>query len=454
MKIDLKDVFANFCGTLNGVLPYDYHNFVIDSRLIEKGDIFIALRGSKVDGHAFIQDAINKGAVGVVVENDVEVENIFVYKVRSSYDFIKYLGEKSRERFNGNIFGITGSAGKTTTKEGLYLALSTKFVVVKTEGNVNTDISLPLFFANDVDYNEDFAIVEMGVQKPNDMDVLLDIVKPNYAIITNVGESHTKYLGSKEGVLKEKFKLARFVVENGGVCFINGDDALLKKASSGYKNIFSVGFEEENDFRLKILEENAPNFLIKISFQNRSFEFSIQETSTSLLYDFGLIFAASFFVGIDPDLIISSLRLFKPYKGRGEKIVIGNMIIIDDTYNSNPVSLKMALKDLAKVDAPKILILGDMLELGNRSYEIHAGFGEQVSELDPYLLVTYGKYSKALFNAASVKQKFHFETPETLKKFLETFDFPKNSYILVKGSRAMQMEQFLYILERRYKNEL
>ncbi|MBP8612547.1 MAG: UDP-N-acetylmuramoyl-tripeptide--D-alanyl-D-alanine ligase [Candidatus Atribacteria bacterium] len=453
MKLNLEDIFAGFGGTLKGVLPYYYHNFVIDSRLIEQGDIFIALRGSRVDGHAFAEDAIEKGAVGIVAEEDVVVDGGFVYRVRSSYDFIKYLGEQSREKFNGNIFGITGSAGKTTTKEGLYLALSTKFAVVKTEGNVNTDISLPLFFANNVNGNEDFAIVEMGVQKPNDMDVLLDIVKPNYAIITNVGESHTEYLGSKEGVLKEKFKLAQFVVENGGVCFINGDDDHLRKAAHSYKDIISVGFNEGNDFQLDTTKDNEGISYVKISFQNRTFEFPLEEVSTYLLYDFGLIFAASLFVGVDPDLIISSLRAFKPYKGRGEKIVIGDMVIINDTYNSNPVSLRAVLTDLSKADAPTVLIIGDMLELGDRSYEIHASFGELVSELSPYLLITYGKYSKALFEASSVQQKFHFETPEAMKEFIETFEFPKNSYILVKGSRAMQMEQFLSVLERRYRND-
>jgi len=152
-------------------------------------------------------------------------------------------------------------------------------------------------------------------------------------------------------------------------------------------------------------------------------------------------------------LIISSLRAFKPYKGRGEKIVIGDMVIINDTYNSNPVSLRAVLTDLSKADAPTVLIIGDMLELGDRSYEIHASFGELVSELSPYLLITYGKYSKALFEASSVQQKFHFETPEAMKEFIETFEFPKNSYILVKGSRAMQMEQFLSVLERRYRND-
>jgi len=240
------------------------------------------LRGSRVDGHAFAEDAIEKGAVGIVAEEDVVVDGGFVYRVRSSYDFIKYLGEQSREKFNGNIFGITGSAGKTTTKEGLYLALSTKFAVVKTEGNVNTDISLPLFFANNVNGNEDFAIVEMGVQKPNDMDVLLDIVKPNYAIITNVGESHTEYLGSKEGVLKEKFKLAQFVVENGGVCFINGDDDHLRKAAHSYKDIISVGFNEGNDFQLDTTKDNEGISYVKISFQNRTFEFPLEEVSTYL----------------------------------------------------------------------------------------------------------------------------------------------------------------------------
>lgn len=451
MKFKLEEIFSNYNGILKNGLPSSYGKFVVDSRHVKPSDIFIALKGSRVDGHDFIKDALSNGAVGVVVEKEcVPCEKGFVYRVNSTLDFIKYLGNLARDKVNGAIIGITGSAGKTTTKEGLYLALSKKFNTTKTEGNLNTEVSLPLFFVNDVSGMEDFVVVEMGIQKPNDMDILLDIVKPHYAIITNIGESHLEYLGSKEGVLKEKFKLVDYVVNHGGVSFVNGDDPLLKDKAKPYKGIFRVGFNEDNDFRISVLEEGFNYSKLRLSVLDRVFEFSLPYAN--FYHNVAIIFAVAFYLGVDPDYIISSLKEFRPYAGRGNVLDLGEVVLIDDTYNSNPVSLRLALERISKIDAPKVLILGDMLELGKESDNIHREFGKIVSNIKPYLLITYGTLSKAIYEEADVPLKYHFDNEKSLEEFLNSFNFWKHCYILIKGSRGMKMETFVNVLKGRFQD--
>lgn len=450
MKIDLIELFKDFPNIPLDDLPKNYNRFIIDSREIKQNDIFVALKGNTTDGHNYVREAISSGAILAIVEKDLNLKGP-ILKVDSTANFLKYLGNFARNKINAAIFGITGSAGKTTTKEGLSLALSKRFIVAKTEGNINTEISLPLFFANEISGTEDFIVVEMGIQKPNDMDVLIDIVKPNYGIITNIGDSHLEYLGDRKGVLKEKFKLADFVCERNGICFLNGDDELLRIASSNLQGIIKVGFDESNDFILSILEETPESMRLRIKVQERVFEFTVPYNGFT--YNVGLIFASSYYVGVDPDLIVSSLKEFKPYKGRGEKLVFGSVTIIDDTYNSNPVSLNLALRRLRGVDDPIVLILGDMLELGARSEYLHREAGKQVAEVNPYMLITYGTFSRLIHEEAKAVHKYHFDDKEELSKFLETFNFPEKTVFLVKGSRGMKMEQFVNVLKERYKNE-
>lgn len=449
MKIELNELFKDIRHS-NFTFPYEYNNFVVDSRIVKTNDIFIALKGNNTDGHNFVNDAFSRGAILAVVERDVEAIGPVV-KVDSTVEFIKHLGDFARSKVNSAIFGITGSAGKTTTKEGLYLALSKKFNVRKTEGNINTDLSLPLFFANDVTNLEDFIIAEMGIQKPNDMDTLLDIVKPHYAIITNIGDSHLEYLGDRNGVLKEKFKLVKFVSENGGVSFINGDDPLLKASSVGVKGVFTVGFNEGNNFKMSILEENLDFMRLRVNVEDRVFDFAVPYNGFA--YNVGLIFAASIYVGVDPDYIVSALKEFKPYKGRGEKIKRGTITIIDDTYNSNPVSMNLALKRLNGIKNPIVLILGDMLELGESSKSLHENVGKEIAKINPYVLITYGSFSKFMQDYAVATKKYHFDDNASLIDFLNSFDFPEDSVFLVKGSRGMKMEQFVEALLRRYSDE-
>lgn len=449
MKIELEELFKDAPYPAY-IFPQEYNNFVIDSRIVKPNDIFIALKGNSTDGHIFVEEAFKKGAILAIVEKDVDAKGP-VIKVNSTVEFIKRLGNFARSKVNSAIFGITGSAGKTTTKEGLYLALSKKFNTRKTEGNINTDLSLPLFFANDVTNLEDFIIVEMGIQKPNDMDALLEIVKPHYAIVTNIGDSHLEYLGDRKGVLNEKFKLVRYVSENGGVSFINGDDPLLKESSTGVKGVFTVGFNEWNNFRISILEENLDFMRLRVNVEERVFEFALPYNGFA--YNVGLIFASSIYVGVDPDYVVSALKEFKPYKGRGEKIKRGSVTIIDDTYNSNPVSMNLALKRLSGVKDPVILILGDMLELGESSKLLHENVGKEIGKINPYMLITYGNFSKFMQDCATATKKYHFDNSASLIDFLNAFAFPENSVFLVKGSRGMKMEQFLEALLRRYSDE-
>jgi len=453
MNFNKASIFDEIEGERINKTLETINKFKIDSREIEENDVFIAIKGEKNDGHDFVSDAISRGAKGVVVERYVEVpENIFEFVVKDTKEFIRSLGTIGRSRIKGSVIGITGSAGKTTLKEAISLALSKKFSVLKPQGNLNTDLSLPLFLFNEVTSTEDFIVLEMGIQKPNDMDTLLKFVKPHYGIITNIGESHIEYLHSKEGVLKEKFKLVEFV-DKDGFSFLNGDDDLLFSSSQRLKNKLLVGFLDRNN--IKISSNVRSNIMdINLLYEGRKFSFSLPYVGKQFAYTASLTFAVSFFFGVDPDYIVSALKEFKPYKGRYEVIKLGRVTIIDDTYNSNPVSLRVALENLKAYKEPKVVILGDMLELGTESLNIHRSFGSLIDEVNPYLLVTYGNFSKVIFESTSLKSKFHFENSSELQEFLNTFDFKEDSVILIKGSRGMKMEAFVEVLKGRFKDDL
>lgn len=450
MNFKLEEFLKGFDGISINRIPETFNKFKIDSRSIEKGDIFIALKGSRFDGHDFVKDAIQKGALGVVVEKEIPLNDTFEFVVNSTKDFIKHIGLVGRKHTLGCVLGITGSAGKTTLKESVANALSKKFSVLKTEGNLNTDVSLPLFFANEVNLREDFIVVELGVQKPHDMDYLLELTQPHYGVITNIGDSHIEYLQSKEGVLNEKFKLARYV-GNDGIAFLNGDDDLLFEASHDLKNRVLIGFNKRNDVVIDLLIKEGVKTL-NLSFADRKFSFSLPFYGYQFVYTLAFTFAIAFHFGVDPDLIVSSLKEFKPFKGRGEIINFSQISILDDTYNSNPVSLTFALKSLLDVNKPKVIILGDMLELGKDAYEIHKSFVSLIEEVDPYLLITYGDFTKSIYENVSTALKFHFTDSDALKEFLEKFDFKKGSLIFLKGSRGMKMESFVEVLKGRFKD--
>jgi len=454
MKFNLDNFLNAIECEVIGSLSNSFGKFVINSKNVESGDIFIALRGEKAHGHEFIGEALEKGASGFVVERFFEIpRNKFQVKVRNTNDFLVSLGYYARGQLHSKFVGITGSAGKTTTKEMISSVLGSKYIIASPSGNLNTDISLPLFLVNECKGKENYIILEMGIQKTGDMDRLIEIVKPDIGIVTNIGESHLEFLIDKTGVLREKFKLVDYLQKNKGSVFLNADDPLITSEITNHRvKSILYGFSDKADFKGKIISMNANSMTLSIF--DKSFKFSF--SGLHFAYDLLASFAVCNTLGLDLIDVYEHLKGFKPIKGRGQFIKLSSDIsLIDETYNSNPLSLKNSLTRFANSEKPLVLIVGDMLELGRQGEELHYESGEFIATLNPSILITYGRLAKKIGEGASergIKSVFSFEDKKSLLDFLKTLEIQKKSIIFVKGSRGMKMEEIVDFLKERLGN--
>ncbi len=458
MKINLSELFSLYSGSVLGNLPLQYGRFVTDSRTVEKGDIFVTIRGNHVDAHDYVDSAIDRGAIGVIVDHFIELPSGFQYVVGSTTDFLVFLGAFARKRASGQFVGITGSAGKTTAKEMLAEILSVKYRVTKTVGNMNTDVSLPIFMANSVNGDEDFVVVEMGVQRPNDMNRLLTIVEPDIGVVLNIGESHLEYLFSKNGVAREKFKLVEYLAKHNGTAFLNADDETILSLSEQFslKKIF-FGNSDSADVSGKIINMGNDAMEVLLHFSNQEYSAKLPFSGTHFLSDA----LAAISVGLDAKITIAEallvLSTFSPLKGRGNTIKLSNeIVLIDETYNSNPLSLMKSLERLKGNGNHLVLILGDMLELGDEAVCIHRDVGKYIAHINPSALITFGLLAEEIaFSAkeSGLNNVFSFTERDSFLRFLLTLEFSEKSIIFVKGSRGMKMEEFVEIISERLKDE-
>lgn len=456
MKIYQSELLNLVQGTSNGVDVGYFESFAIDSRKAKHNGLFFAIKGAHVDGHDFIDDAVKRGAKGCIVEKDIFRDDIFVYRVSSVKDALIRLGIAARKKFSGKVIGITGSAGKTTTKEMAYSVLSHFYHVSKTEGNANTEYSIPLFFLNGLDLKSRYAVTEMGVQKKGDMDLLNKIVMPDMAILLNASQSHLEFLDSVENVASEKFKLACFVEKKDGIVIVNGDDEhFYKLARERCKKYITFGFKQYNTVSAKIEQISSDAMTLKIFVHRKEYPLKTSFSGVHYAYDVLSIIALSYALHIPINEALSTINNFSPLVGRGKEIYLrGNRILLDETYNANPLSLEYSLSRFRNRGKKLFLILGDMLELGKDARDIHRNTGKIVASFKPDFLVTYGNLSRYISEEVrritGQKNIYHFDNKELLIEFFQRFEIPKNIIIFVKGSRGLKMEDILQLLTERY----
>ncbi len=459
MKITLEELLSVVKGELNGVKIASFSSFAIDSRKINKGGLFFALKGEKTDGHLFVKNAYENGAAGAVVEEDISffADDFLTIKTSSVKDALVKLGRYARNKLNTSIIGISGSAGKTTTKEMLSLVLGAHFTIYKTEGNTNTDLSLPLFFLNAERSKTDFCIVEMGVQKLGDMDILNRVVNPDIALLLNATASHTEFLKSVENVAKEKFKLAVFVDSKGGSVFLNGDDKNFREfALNLKKKPLFFGLSSKNDVSARIKKISVSGMELEIKNGTKVYMTNFPFSGVNFAYDVLATVSVGNSLGVDTEEALKVLSRFQPLKGRGGDLRLSeNRLLVDETYNSNPLSLEYSLSRFKEHRHPLFIILGDMLELGEYSEEAHRNAGKIIAYFKPDFVLAVGRYSRFAIEEAykrGVKNAFYFQKKEDLCDFLKNeIVIPPFSVIFVKGSRGMKMEQCMEILKERFK---
>ena len=437
-------------GEVNGVST--------DTRTIKKGELFIPLVGEIFDGHYFVDEAIEKGASAVLIHREDAkflpelFPEVAVIKVADTLKALQDLAAFQRSRFNIPIVAVTGSNGKTTTKDMIALVLSQKYKVLKTQGNFNNEIGLPLTLLG-LDDSHEVAVVEMGMNHLGEIHRLAKIARPNIGVITNIGVSHIQNLGTRENILKAKMEIFDFFTSE-DKAILNGDDEFLSKVAEEfpyqvkYYGISDIASVKAQDIRL--LGEKGISYNINIGSQIHPIEIPIPGKHN--VYNSLAAVAVGSLMGIDIQDIANAL---KSYRSGDMRLNIfttdSNIKVIDDVYNASPDSMKAAievLKDLG--EGRKVAILGDMLELGDYSQKGHSEVGEVVAHKGIDILITVGQESKFIGIEARKcgmddQRIIHLESNKDVIDYLDTI-IEQGDKILVKGSRSMKMEEIVEYL--------
>lgn len=422
---------------------------VIDSRQVEKDYLFIATIGERVDGHNFIDNVFDKGALAVICEKSPKNTKIPYILVADSFIALKAIAKWYRMQLDIKVIGITGSVGKTTTKEFVSSVLSKKYKVLKTEGNYNNEVGMPLTILKIRDTHQ-VAVLEMGISDFGEMHRLSEIAKPDISVITNIGPCHLENLGSREGVLKAKTEIFDFLSENGKVV-INGDDDLLATIGEvkGSKPI-KFGMNADNEiFTSNIVSQGLFGSKVDINTNNQTFHVNLSLPGNHMIYN--AMTAASIGILLDVPLedIVAGIEEFKPIGGRSNIISLEKNTIIDDCYNANPASMRAAIDLLTMADTKKVAILGDMFELGDEENNLHKEIGAYASnKVD--LLICVGKLSSYMYDGALenlIGELLYFETRDELIEVLPSI-IKKGDTILVKASNGMGFDQVVKALNK------
>ena len=420
----------------------EHPSICTDSRQVEQGDFFVALPGERVDGNTFAEAALERGAAVALVSDPslAERDERCIY-TEDTLLALQQLAKRHRESFKIPLIAITGSNGKTTTKELCAVVLSQRYKVLYTEGNFNNHLGMPLTLLRLNDEHE-IAVVEIGINHPGEMAPLADIARPTHALITGIGKAHLEGFGSLEGTLREKSILAERAYESGGVVFLNLDDPLLRERWSDEAQVTyglaDGSYDREPDFKATILREQ-PYLSLRISCS-----LGEQDIATHLVgrYNYHNVLAA-FAVGVTFGLtmptIANAIESYTPTNDRSQVVRLPRHIsLIMDAYNANPSSMQAAIENLFTAPEPaKFAILGDMLELGDVSDEEHMEI-MRLMESEPEITTLY--VGETFCRLAS-PETMAFRDIEGLRSFLEVIDVPDESVWLLKGSHRIGLDR-------------
>jgi UDP-N-acetylmuramoyl-tripeptide--D-alanyl-D-alanine ligase len=411
-----------------------YPSIQTDSRKIEKDDIFFALKGPNFNGNQFAEQALNAGAAYVVADEFVGVEDERIIHVNDVLETLQQVAKFHREQFSIPFIAITGSNGKTTTKELLHAVLSTTYKTYTTKGNLNNHIGIPLTILK-IKGDAEIAVIEMGANHQHEIEGYCQYAEPTHGLITNIGKAHLEGFGGEEGVKKGKGELFDYLKKNNGTIFVNTDDVAVFDLSKPISNLIFYGSKSED--ANGIIVQNDPFIEIKIEDKN---PFTIQ-TNLVGSYNLANVLAAvcvGKYFKIDVAKIKNAIENYHPSNSRSQLIRKDSNSIILDAYNANPGSMKAAIENFAKMKGDKkILLLGSMMELGTGSRKEHEAIISLIGQHKWNAVVLVGK------NFNEIKNNYiNFENAEQAKGWLKDQKF-ENAQLLIKGSRSMQMEKVL-----------
>lgn len=430
----------------------------IDSRTIKPGDVYVAVRGKNFDGHKFIYEAIAKGASAIVSSKKImwipsnfkgkTPTEIPVVKVKDTNTALADIAGFYRSKFDIPVIAITGSVGKTSTKEMISNVLSTKYPVLKSAKTQNNifGVSLTILKLNKV---HKAAVVELGTNHFGEIEVLARIAKPTIAVFTNVGESHLQHLKSTAGVFREKFQLVKYMDKKGIVVF-NADDqhlsAIADKKMTQKK--ISFGVESKADFVAKNIDKKGR----EISFVVKDKKYSLKANAEHDIYNALAAICCGSLNNIGYAPIKAGLLKTTDCEGRQKILKFGKLTVIDDTYNSNPVSFKSSIKTLAglKTKHKKIIVCSDMLELGVAAKQLHENIAKDIEHAGIGHVITHGPLAKHVTNQLKdsvITKATHYPSIDGVKRKVKAL-CSDGDIVLVKGSRSTNMERIVEFLKK------
>ena len=436
-------------GIFHGTLEeqaYVVESITTDSRQAEKGCLFVAIPGERVDGHDFIPSVFEKGALAVISERELENPAGPYIQVESSLEAVKGIAAYYREQLDIKVVGITGSVGKTSTKEVIASVLAQKYNVLKTLGNFNNELGLPLTVFRLRDEHQ-VAVLEMGISHFGEMHRLAKIARPDICVITNIGQCHLEFLKNRDGVLRAKTEIFDFMKEDGSIV-LNGDDDKLAQIQEA-KGIRPIFFGTESG--RSVYADHIENLGLKgvqcrIHVDDKSVSVLIPIPGHHMVMNALAAAAVGHQLGLTMEEIKAGIEQLEAVSGRFHIIENGRLQIIDDCYNANPVSMKASLDVLCDAKGRRVAILGDMGELGENEAQLHAEVGAHASGNHIDLLICTGTVSSHMAEAAVADggcgEVLQVPTLDALLTCLPSLIEPDDT-VLVKASHFMHFEKII-----------
>lgn len=409
-----------------------------DTRHIQSGQIFFALKGANFDGNLYALEALNKGVKYAVVDDKNLEGKPGIIVVENVLESLQQLALYHRRRLNIPVIAITGSNGKTTSKELIREVLAARFKVACTKGNLNNHIGIPLTLL-DIKAYEDISIVEMGANHQGEIAEYCTYTEPNFGVITNIGKAHLEGFGGIDGVIKGKTELYRFLEKNtNNKIFINVDDSILAQHTG---SLYTIGYGTDENLSIygKLLNSHTEYLEVAVYEDGKVHTIRTQLTGDYNLYNVLLAYNIGRYFEIDPQKIIYALESYQPSNSRSQILKKGKLTIVLDAYNANPSSMDVALKNLSKFDGKKIAIIGAMKEMGEYSNQEHSKILQLALSLKIDTIVAVGIEFAEVIPEKSI---LYFENTHDAKKWYGSQKF-SNETILIKGSRGMALEKIL-----------
>lgn len=448
-KFLLKEVLSATGGNSSGDPMISFNSISTDTRTIQPGSLFIALLGEKFDGHHYIEDAVKNGAVGVIISRkDITVPNGTIdITVADTKRAFQDLARFHRQRFSVPLIAITGSNGKTTTKDMTAAVLSSRLSVLKTLANFNNEIGLPQTLLN-LRSDHQAAVVEMGMRGKGEIQVLADIALPTIGVVTTVSETHIELLGSVENIADAKAELVSSIPDSGTV-ILNGDNILVREmAKKTHAKIVFFGMNDADITATDIVQTEA-GISFDCCWKTQRFRVNLATFGRHNIYNALAAIAVGRELGLTPNEICSGIALFAADDMRMHVQTIGKYRVINDAYNASPLSMAAAIDVLKDIGTGRtVAVLGDMLELGDLAPEAHRKIGEKLVDRHIDLVLTVGRLSEYIIQTTqtagipAIACNNHEAARQALRELLQPGDT-----VLLKGSRGMKMEQLLDVFD-------